>query len=68
MGRDSEGEVCLIKNNMLGDDGIIGGEIKTSIAFVISRVSEEGTFGGPGCQFMRCLGGEFGIAGTTEHL
>jgi hypothetical protein len=52
---------------MLGDDGVIGGEIKTSIAFVISRVSEEGTFGGPGCQFMRCLGGEFGIAGTTEH-
>jgi hypothetical protein len=39
---------------MSGDDNVIGGEIKISIAFVIS-------------QFMRCLGGEIGIAGTTEH-
>jgi hypothetical protein len=33
---------------MSGDDGVIGGEIKTPIAFVIGRVSEEGTFGGLG--------------------
>jgi hypothetical protein len=67
MGRGSEGEVCLIKNNMLGDDDVIGGEIETPIAFVIGRVSEEDTSGGPGCQFIRCLGGEVGIAGTTKH-
>jgi hypothetical protein len=42
---DNEGEVCLIKNNMSGDNGVIGGEIETSIAFVIDRVSEEGTSG-----------------------
>jgi hypothetical protein len=54
---------------MLGDDDvIIGGEIETPVAFVIGRVSEEGTSGGPGCQFMRCLGREIGIAGTAEHL
>jgi hypothetical protein len=56
MGRGSEGEVCLIENNMLGDDDVIGGEIKAPIAFVIGRVSEEDTSGGPGCQFIRCLG------------
>jgi hypothetical protein len=43
-------------------------EIETLIAFVISRVSEEDTSGGPGCQCMRCLGIEVGIAGRTEHL
>jgi hypothetical protein len=53
---------------MSKDDDVIGGEIETSIAFVINRVSEEDTSGGPGCQFMRCLGGEVGIAGTTGHL
>jgi hypothetical protein len=52
---------------MSGDDDVIGGEIKTPIAFVIDRVSEEDTSGGPGCQFMKCLGGEVGIAGATKH-
>jgi hypothetical protein len=52
---------------MSGDDDAIGGEIETSIAFVIGRVSEEGISGGSGCQFMRCLGREVGIAGATEH-
>jgi hypothetical protein len=52
---------------MSGDDDVIGGEIETPIAFVIGRVSKEDTSGGPGCQFMRCLGGEVGIAGTTKH-
>jgi hypothetical protein len=52
MGRDSEGKVYLIKNNMSGDDDVIGGVIETLIAFVIGRVSEEGTSGEPGCQFM----------------
>jgi hypothetical protein len=52
---------------MLGDDDVIGGEIETSIAFVISRVSEEGTSGGLGCEFMRCLCREVGIASAIEH-
>jgi hypothetical protein len=67
MGQDSKGGVCLIKNNMSEDDDVIGGEIKTPIAFVIGRVTKECTSGGPVCQFMRCLGGEVGIAGTTKH-
>jgi hypothetical protein len=49
------------------DDDVIGGEIETLIAFVIGRVSEEDTSGGLGCQFMRCLGGEVGIAGAIKH-
>jgi hypothetical protein len=53
---------------MSGDDDVIGGEIETPIAFVIGRVTEEGTFDGAGCQFMRCLSREVGIAGATKHL
>jgi hypothetical protein len=33
---------------MLEDDDIVGGEIETLIAFVIGRVSEKDTSGGPG--------------------
>jgi hypothetical protein len=51
---------------MSGDDDVIGGEIETPITFVIGRVSEEDTSSGPGCQFLRCLGGEVGIAGATK--
>jgi hypothetical protein len=52
---------------MSGDDDVIGGEIEAPIDFVIGRVSEEDTSGGPGCQFMRCLGGEVRIACATKH-
>jgi hypothetical protein len=48
MGRGREGKIYLIKN-VSEDDNVVGGEIKTSVAFVINRVSEENTFGGPGC-------------------
>jgi hypothetical protein len=67
MGQDSEGEVYLIKNNMSRDDDVISGEIDTPIAFVIDRVSEEGTSGESESQFMRCLCEEVEIAGATEH-
>jgi dihydrofolate reductase len=52
---------------MPGDDDVIGGEIETPIALVINRVSEEDTSSRLGHQFMRCLDGEVGIAGATEH-
>jgi hypothetical protein len=48
MGRGNEGEDCLIKNNMSGDDNVIGGEIETSITFVISGVSDKDIMSGPG--------------------
>jgi hypothetical protein len=41
-------EDCLIKNNMLGDDDVVGREIETPIAFMVSGVSEEDTMSGPG--------------------
>jgi hypothetical protein len=53
---------------MLGDDDVVSGEIKTPVTFVVSRVCEENTFGGPGCQFVSGFGGEIRIAGTTEHV
>jgi hypothetical protein len=52
---------------MLRDNDVIGEEIETPIAFMINKVSEEDTYGGPRCQFMRCLGGEVKRAGATEH-
>jgi hypothetical protein len=49
MGRSREGNICLIKNNMSGDDDVVVGEIKTLVTFVVNRVSEENTSDGPGC-------------------
>jgi hypothetical protein len=68
MRRSREQELCLIRNNMVGDDDVVGGEIKTLITFVISGVSEENTSGEPRCQFMSGFGREIGIAGTTEQV
>jgi hypothetical protein len=66
MGQCSKGEDYLIKNNMLGDDDIVGGEIETPITFVISGVSEEDRASGPG-GFMGRLCREVRIANTAEH-
>jgi hypothetical protein len=52
---------------VLRDDDVVGGEIKTTVTFVVSRVSEENTSGGPRCQFVSSYCGEIRIAGTTEH-
>jgi hypothetical protein len=46
MGRGREGKIRLIKNNVLGDDNVVGGEIKTPITFVVSGVSKKNTSGG----------------------
>jgi hypothetical protein len=50
-----------------GDDDVVGGEIKTSITFVVNGVSEKNTSRGPECQFVSDFGREIRIAGTTEH-
>jgi hypothetical protein len=52
---------------MSRDDDIVGGEIKTLITFVISRVFEEDTTSGLGGQFVGSLCGKVGIANTAEH-
>jgi hypothetical protein len=49
------------------DDDVVGGEIKTSVTFVVSRVFKENTTGGPRCQFVSGFSGEIRIAGTTKH-
>jgi hypothetical protein len=67
MRRGSEGEDCLIKDNMPGDDDVVGGEIETLISFVVSEVSEEDTTSGPGGQFVSSLCGEVGIADAAKH-
>jgi hypothetical protein len=38
-----------MKDNVSRDDDVIGGEIKTSVTFVVSGVSEQNTSGGPRC-------------------
>jgi hypothetical protein len=67
MGRGREGEIYLMKNNVLGDDDVVGGEIETPVAFVINGIFEENASGGPGCQFVNGFGGEIRIVGATEH-
>jgi hypothetical protein len=57
--------MCLIKNNVLRDNDVVGGEIKTPVSFVINGTFEKNTSGGPVCQFVSCFGGEIRIAGTT---
>jgi hypothetical protein len=66
-GRGREGKICLIKNNVLRDNDV-GGEIKRPVTFVVSRVSEENTSGGPRYHFVGGFGGEIRIAGTIEHV
>jgi hypothetical protein len=56
-----------MKNNVSRDDDVVGGEIKTLVTFVVSRVSVKNTSGGARCHFMCGFGGEIRIAGTTEH-
>jgi hypothetical protein len=67
MVRGRGGVIYLIKNNVLRDNDVVGGEIKTPIAFVVSEVSEENKSGGPGCQFVSGFDGENRIAGATEQ-
>jgi hypothetical protein len=67
MGQVREGEMCLIRNNVLEDEDVGGGEIKTLIAFVISGVYKENTSGGFGCSYLSDFGGEIGIAGTNTR-
>jgi hypothetical protein len=52
---------------VLGDDDVVGDEIETSVAFVISGVSEENTSCGPESQFVSGFGGEIRIADAIKH-
>jgi hypothetical protein len=52
---------------MLRDDDVVGGEIETPEAFVISEVSKDNTSSGPRCQFVSGFGREIGIAGATKN-
>jgi hypothetical protein len=50
------------------DDNIGGGEIKTPVTFVVSRVSEENASDRSGCQFVSAFDGEIRIADTSKHV
>jgi hypothetical protein len=67
MGWGSEVKDYIIKNNMSGDDDVVGGEIETTIALVINGVSKEYTTSGLGGQFVSSLCGEVGIANTAKN-
>jgi hypothetical protein len=53
---------------MLRDDDVVGVEIETPIAFMISGVSEEDTTNGPRGQFVGCLYRKVGIANAAEQV
>jgi hypothetical protein len=52
---------------VLGDDDVVGGEIKTPVTFMVSGVYEKNISGGTGCQFVSGFDEENRIASTTEH-
>jgi hypothetical protein len=56
----------LIKNHMSRDDHTVCREIKLAIAFVIDRVVQEDTSGGPRGELMGRGGGNVRITCTTE--
>jgi hypothetical protein len=41
MGQGREGEIYLIKNNVLRDDDVVGSEIKTPVTFVAVEYSRK---------------------------
>lgn len=47
---------------MTGDDDSIGGKIKTSISFVVERITEENTKGGAKGELISSSGGEIRVA------
>lgn len=47
-----EGKLGLIEHNMLRDDDTIGGEIKTVVSLMMSRVSQKDTTGVARGKFM----------------
>jgi hypothetical protein len=53
---------------MSRDDDVVGGEIETSITFVMSGVSDEDKTSRPWGQFVDILCGEVVIANTTEYV
>jgi hypothetical protein len=66
--RGSEWEAVLIKNHMSLDDEAVCREIKVVIAFVIGRVIQKDTSGGPRGELMGCGGGDVRITCTTEDV
>jgi hypothetical protein len=48
MGQGREGEICLIKGDVSGNDDSICREIKTATAFVVGRIAKEDTLGRAG--------------------
>jgi hypothetical protein len=66
-GEVEKGKFGSSKNNVSGDDNVVGGEIKTPVTFMVCGVSKENASGGSGCQFVSDFGEEIRIAGTTEH-
>jgi hypothetical protein len=51
---------------MAGDDDTIGGDIKTTVAFVFRRVTKKDTHGGAWSEFMGGSGRDVGIALTAK--
>jgi hypothetical protein len=52
MGRGREGEIYLIKHNVLGDNNEVGRGINTSVSLTIKRIFEEDTPSGRKCKFV----------------
>jgi hypothetical protein len=61
-------KLLFIKDNMPRDVYPIGGEVKTSIAFLSAAVPEKNTLGASIGQFMWNVGPEQGVVGTSKSF
>lgn len=59
-------EAGFIKNDMVRDNDMMGGNIITLIPLMIGRLPKEGTKRRSGCKLVRISGREVGIASTFE--
>jgi hypothetical protein len=62
----SERKGSLIKDDVFGDDYLVGRHVKAAVSFVVSRVIKEDTQGRPRSEFVGGRGRQVRIAFATE--
>jgi hypothetical protein len=66
-GGASKGKHIFIENDMMRDDDLMGGEVKTAIPLVVRRVAKEEAARGVWRQLMGSSSRSVMVAGTCEH-
>lgn len=62
-----KGKRSLVEDHMLRDDDSVGGEIKTAVTFMMSRIAKEDAQSGTRSKFVGCSSGKIRITSATEN-